>query len=49
MSLILMALACLLAEGAVVVGLSFGIGTLLHNEFRDTEPVPACIPGLDHC
>jgi hypothetical protein len=45
----LLALICLVAEGALVVGLAFGVGTWLHHEFGGhVPPVPGCIPGIDH-
>lgn len=47
-SLILVALACLVAQGAVVVGLAYGVGTWLHHEFYQPPAIPPCLPSIDH-
>jgi hypothetical protein len=48
-SLALTAVVCLVAEGALVVGLVLGLGSLLYPEFGHSvlPPVPACTPGID--
>lgn len=45
--LALISLACLIGEGAIVVGIAWGLGAALYEPH--TNPVPTCIPTVDHC
>lgn len=45
MSLALITIACLVVEGAVVVGIAWGVGALMYEPTVDT--VPALVPGID--
>lgn len=44
---VFLVLACVLAEVALVVGLSYGIGTWLHHEFGYASVIPPSIDGID--
>ena len=48
-SLVLTAVICLIAEGALVAGFAFGLGSLRYAEFGDSVPPErGCIPAVDH-
>jgi hypothetical protein len=48
-SLALTAVVCLIAEGALVAGFAFGLGSLRYAEFgHSVPPERGCIPAVDH-